>query len=461
MAALFFWLLTASVCLAPLPFGGNQPWAWSLLALTVGLQASLWGLAATLDRRLVTMRRWRTLPYGALFALLALWYLLQASSVTPAAWHHEAWRETAAALQAPLAGSLSLTPDRTMTTLMRLVTYAGVFWLAVHLLRSRRRARQFLWALSLAGAAYAAYGLVGHLGGDNRVLWMEKFSYFESVTGPFINRNHTAAYAGVGLLVTLGLLLDRLGRIDLPSYLGWRSRLVIGLDGLGLGSWLLAAFFLVLLVALLLTGSRGGMAATLFAVPALFLLLARRGAGRKRLLLAAAVVAAVLLVAIGQSGGLLEHRLGIGRAAGGGEQGDRFALYGLALRLIAERPLGGSGLGSFAGLFLERRDEAFGLMELNQVRVHNSYLEVLLEAGLPAGLLQIGLIAAMLAVAWRGRRHPGVTALFPAVVLAAALLLGVHSLIDFPLQMPGIAITFAALLGLGVAQAYPHEGREP
>ena len=156
MASLLFWLLTLVVCLAPLPFGGNQPWAWSGLALATGLLATLWGAASLADRRLVTMRRWRTLPYAGAFLLLALWYGLQASSLTPAGWHHEAWREAAAALEAPAGGSLSLTPDRTLTTLMRLATYAGIFWLAVHLLRSRRRARQFLWALSLAGAAYAA-----------------------------------------------------------------------------------------------------------------------------------------------------------------------------------------------------------------------------------------------------------------------------------------------------------------
>ena len=456
MASLLFWLLTLVVCLAPLPFGGNQPWAWSGLALATGLLATLWGAASLADRRLVTMRRWRTLPYAGAFLLLALWYGLQASSLTPAGWHHEAWREAAAALEAPAGGSLSLTPDRTLTTLMRLATYAGIFWLAVHLLRSRRRARQFLWALSLAGAAYAAYGLVSHLGGSNLVLWMEKFSYREAVTGPFVNRNHAAAYAGAGLLVTLGLLLDRLQRVDAPAYRGWRSRLVLALDGLGFASWLLAAVLPVLLVALLLTGSRGGMAATLLSVPALFLLLGRGRRGRRRLLVPAAALAAVLALVLLQSGHLLERRLALPGVEGGG---DRLALYALAVRLVAERPWGGSGLGSFAGVFLEQRDAVFGLQDLNQVRVHNSYLELLLEAGLPAGLLQIGLLAAMAAVLWRGARLPGPEGAPAAIALAVVLQLGLHSLLDFPLQMPGIAMTFAALLGLGIAQAYPHETR--
>lgn len=455
MASLLFWLLTLVVCLAPLPFGGNQPWAWSALALATAVLGLLWGAAALADRRLVTLERRRTLPYGGAFLLLALWYALQASGLTPLDWHHEAWAEAAAALETPLGGSLSLTPDRTLTTLMRLATYAGTFWLALHLLRSRRRARQFLWALSLAGAAYAAYGLVSHLGGSNLVLWMEKFSYRESVTGPFVNRNHAAAYAGAGLLVTVGLLLDRLQRTAAPAYLGWRSRLVIALDGLGFASWLLIALVLVLLVALLLTGSRGGLAATLLSLPALFLLLGRGARGRRRLLVPALALGAVLLLVLLQSGQLLERRLTLP----GAEGGDRMALYALALQLAAERPWGGSGLGSFAGVFLEQRDAAFGLQPLNQVRVHNSYLELLLEAGLPAGLLQIALLASMAVVLWRGARQPGGEGAPAAIALVVALQLGLHSLLDFPLQMPGIAMTFAALLGLGVAQAYPHERR--
>jgi hypothetical protein len=41
----------------------------------------------------------------------------------------------------------------------------------------------------------------------------------------------------------------------------------------------------------------------------------------------------------------------------------------------------------------------------------------------------------------------------PCVTAGVAFLLGVHSLIDFSLQMQAVAITFMALLGAGVAQS--------
>jgi hypothetical protein len=50
------------------------------------------------------------------------------------------------------------------------------------------------------------------------------------------------------------------------------------------------------------------------------------------------------------------------------------------------------------------------------------------------------------------------------LAVGAAILVGVHSIFDFSLQMPAIAVTFAAILGLGVAQAFParaHDRSKP
>jgi hypothetical protein len=41
----------------------------------------------------------------------------------------------------------------------------------------------------------------------------------------------------------------------------------------------------------------------------------------------------------------------------------------------------------------------------------------------------------------------------PIVATAAALLVGVHALVDFSLQIEAVALTFMALLGAGVAQS--------
>jgi len=450
-----FWAFAVAVALAPLPFGGNQPWAWSAIALALGAVAVVWGVVAAFDRSLVTLSGRRTLPFAAAFLALALWFALQASGLLPDALQHPAWREMGGVLGVEPRRSLALVPDRAWTALMRLLSYAAAFWLALHLLRRRGLGDRFLWVLVVAGLGYAVYGLAVHLGGLREILWIDKYSYWESLTSVFINRNSYAAYAGVGLVVTVGLLLDSLRRIELPAHLGRRGRLVYFLDHLSFGVWFLAASFLVLLAALLLTGSRGGLLASLIGLVAVALTVGG-GGGSRRL-----VLAVVLLLGLGgfvamQSGALLQQRLGSVDQELEGESGGRLQLFRLALEGIAERPLAGSGLGSFPARFLELRDEDSGLEPLNQVRVHNSYLEIALEAGVPAALLLYAILGAILVLQWRSLSRAGVERRFPAIAAAATLLLAVHSLVDFPVQMPGIAVTYAALAGLGLAQSFPH-----
>lgn len=449
-----FWGFALAVALAPLPFGGNQPWAWSVIALVLGALACLWGLAALFDRSLVTLGTSRTLPYAAAFLVLAFWLALQAGNLLPRALQHPAWQEMRDTLGVDVAGSLSLAPDRAWTALMRLLSYAAAFWLALHLLRRRGLADRFLWLLVVAGVGYAVYGLIVHLGDLREILWIDKYSYWESLTSVFINRNSYAAYAGVGLVVTVGLLLEQLRRVVLPQHLGWRGRLVYFLDHLGFAIWLLAAAFLVLLAALLLTGSRGGMLAALAGLLAVVFTVG--GGGRKRLALAVVVLLGLGGFVAVQSGSLLEQRLGVVGHEEDGFTDSRLALYGLTLEGIALRPLAGSGLGSFPAIYMELRDADSGVEPLNQVRVHDSYLEIALEAGVPAALLLFGTLGTILVLQLRSLSRPGVERRFPGIAAAVTLLLAVHSLVDFPVQMPGIAVTFAAFAGLGLAQSFPH-----
>jgi hypothetical protein len=42
---------------------------------------------------------------------------------------------------------------------------------------------------------------------------------------------------------------------------------------------------------------------------------------------------------------------------------------------------------------------------------------------------------------------------FPAIGVAASVLVGVHALLDFSLQIPAVAILYAGIMGIGCAQA--------
>jgi len=441
--------LAAVVALAPLPFASNRPWAWSLLALAVGGLLVLWALAGRRDRDLTGIP-WRLYwPFVALFALVVAWIALQASPGTPAAWHHPIWARAAAALGQPLAGAVSIDPARTLTALMRLLAYAGVFWLAYQMGRSRRHARVMLATLAIAGFAYGVYGLVVQFAGLDSILWYRRWAYPGSLTSSFVNRNAFATYAGLSLLATLGLLVD-----DLDQRVAGRGfdRAALGtLIENAVGRWgVLAVMALVQGTALLLTQSRGGLVSTAVGVVMLAVLVAARP-GRRPLVsaIAVGVFIGLGLTAIALGGAVALERLNFTFIAA--EQ--RPALYRLVAGAILDRPWLGVGYGTFEDAFPLIRDATIegGLV---YDKAHDSYLEFAYEAGVPAFAVMIGLLAALFGLCLRGALKRRGGPIGPAVAAAATVLVGVHALVDFTIQIPAVAVSYALLLGVGCAQAW-------
>lgn len=257
-------LLLTLVLLAPLPLGANRPWAWSLLAAATGALLLGWGwqgLRGQLEA--VPLSSGLRMP-AALFALVVAYIVLQTVPGMPAGIAHPAWSLIAETGIGTPRDSISIAPDATLTALMRLLAYAGVFWLSLQLFGSLASAERALHAVALASGIYAAAALVFHLSGSNLILWFEKWAHEDSVTGTFTNRNHFATFTGIGLLACLAGVLREL-RLGLdpdaadPAVLSGRL--------LGARPILpaLAAAGLVDLVALMLSRSRAGVAATLIA----------------------------------------------------------------------------------------------------------------------------------------------------------------------------------------------------
>ena len=87
------------------------------------------------------------------------------------------------------------------------------------------------------------------------------------------------------------------------------------------------------------------------------------------------------------------------------------------------------------------------------VMAHNDWLEMIFELGFPAAVLWFAVIASLalrclLGFFRRGRDH-----IYPLTGFCACVLVGLHSFVDFSLQIPAVAVTFSVLLGLGVAQS--------
>ena len=446
--ALLYWALVSVVVLAPLPFGSNHPWSWSLLALAVGLL-----LIATAIRALAAGHAepegWSRLvgPAVLLVPILA-WLAFQASGLGPEAWRHPAWGEAAGGLRRATGGAISLDPEAGWTILMRLLTYAGVLALAVEVGRRPGRARRSFWALAIAGAAYALYGLVIHLGGHGTIVGVPKWAYFGDLTSTFVNRNHYAAYAGLGLIVALTLLVVEIRAIRRRAG-GDVFRIV---DRLTPQLFLLVAILAVLATALLWTRSRGALLATGIGIAAFLatLVAAREIRGRAGLaIVAAGLTLALVVMAVASDVTLARFSHAALEIEG------RAALNGLTIGAIADRPLLGGGLGAYPAIFQLHRTDAFPFHLPRHDQAHNSYLELAAEAGVPAALAILALVGWLVVRLLRRNPADARSTLYAAAGIGATVLVAVHALVDFSLQIPAIATTYFMILGLALSRAQP------
>jgi hypothetical protein len=205
--------------------------------------------------------------------------------------------------------------------------------------------------------------------------------------------------------------------------------------------------------AVIATGSRAGTFSTAGALLALLMVAGGFAFRQTKLrwistaglgLLAGAVILFVI------NGDVLANRLDdIGTA--GVRDDTRLMLWNAALRMIHDAPIFGLGLGSYERAYPMYSDT---MMPLVMDKAHNDYLELAAGWGLPASILWLGAIALLVAMCVRGVQFRHRDRIYPIIAIGASVLVGLHSLFDFSLQMPAIAMTYATVLGIGVAQSF-------
>jgi O-antigen ligase len=431
------WLLMAVVLLAPLPLGSNRPLPASALSAAVGALLCAWGVGCLIAPSPATLRLRPFWPAMTLFGFAAAWAAVQAVPFTPASLHHPYWSVAREVLGLPYAGAISVNPGATWNRLMGLLAYGGVFRLAFQLCRSSARAHQVLVALAAGGLLYAGYGL---------------FEFFQSGAGivrsTFVNRNSYATYAGMTLFCGLGLVLgeltrearagmslrrialDVLSRLDAPLAVGLTTCLVAG-------------------TALLLTQSRGAFVALCAALVAFVWSLRRMAIVTSKAFAKATVVFSIaLFFGIVWLAG--EETLGRFPDAGA-HAVNRLAYYRTTWAAIRDRPLLGTGYGTYADAFKAYNHPDTGTHFLD--KAHNTYLQLIMELGWPAAAALFSGVALLVSGCLQGRSLHGRSAVYPAVLASCSVLVAVHSLVDFSLEMPANAATYALLLGVGCAQS--------
>jgi O-antigen ligase len=470
----------------------NYRWLW-LCGLLLGMLALVraWlaaRLRRTLGSRLIVLDedgRWRGLearpaprprwsaelgplagqaPLLLPGALFGAWALLQLAPL-PSGFVRVVSPGRAAFAFVPAGSWLPLTvaPAETARGLAFLATALLVHLAAAAAMASAGSRERLLRGLALWGLALALLGLVQLSLGVERIYGV--FAPLEgggALFGPFVNRNHFAGYMLMVIPAALAVAVRAFRRYAaaVGREGGWRARL-LALDtraGASLVAWSVPA--LAATVALLATQSRGGLLAFLIGLVVL-------AAGlRRRALLGLAALALAALVAGQPLAGLQDRFMrtseesllrtrmwtdALERSRGMRWAGVGFNSYATALTRTDAwaLPEGATGwppgaspaeiLGARGGFRLHA-DLADGRWYRE---LHNDYLQVLVETGVPGLLFALWGAAAVLLSA-RG----------DAWILAALAGVLFHELVDFDLQIPALAVLFVTL---AAAPARPQE----
>ncbi|WP_354694190.1 O-antigen ligase family protein [Elongatibacter sediminis] len=440
-----FPVLMLLVAIAPLPLGSNREWAWSICAAIVGVLGLLWGLSLSFNRSSSPSQPnpWIVLA----FVFACIWVVVQQAAWVPASWKHPLWGMTSTVLARDVADAISVNPHATVSAMMRLLTYALSFMLAFHLGRERERALAAFGWIAMAGLVYGIFGLAVYWSGYHPGWLFGDRVLPEDVRSTFVNRNHFATWQGLSLLVAMAYYYQRLSRPPVKPYQVPMDRAAAAEEFIR-RAWMPLAALLLMSSALILTHSRGGFVAAVAGTLVLVYLLDRRGR-RHRAASRVTVIAAVGVASLAfflTSEVLLER---INHTDITTEE--RLAVYADVTRGISDNPLLGFGYGTFSDSF--RMYNQVGTA-VHYDRAHNTWLENAFELGLPAAVLLYAALAGLALICLGGvsRRHRDWV--FPATGVAASVLVAMHSMVDFSLQIPAVAILYACIMGVCCAQAY-------
>lgn len=461
-----FYLFIAVLALAPYPLGSNRPWSWSLLSLLIALCWLLWSVSVWRESQSVSALTRGFAGPLVLAGLALIWGGVQILPFVPHAWEHPLWRMASGVLGTKMAGTISVAPWHTATELMKLATYAMAAWLARSFCGRTGRAGRLLDSLILIGVLYAVYGFVLVLLGQSQFqlfYGMRAVREARDLSGPFVNHNSFATYSGLIALCAGARLVS--GGWQEISWLRGAGRIAVAAVHYVLGRGVLWFVATVLtLSAVIATGSRGGNFATLSALAAMLgagMMLAAQEAPLKFAVTTGLVVCAGIALLFAMNGAYLISHLD-DMAATGLNQNMRFLFWDAALRMVRDAPLLGLGLGTYQTTY-----PLYSAATVPFVvdKAHNDYLELAAGWGLPAALLWWSALLWLLGICARGIFKRRRNRLYPMVALGAGILVGIHANFDFSLQMPAVALTFAAILGVGLAQALPtrkaHDWSDP
>ena len=413
--------------------------------------AVLCGLALLVAQYFVGRGAYPFLPlpaYGLLFlaALSAAWRLGRRDFAAPRWGCVSLSAALVLWIGIPLAGHSHLWLPG---AILRAVLAAWIVYGLIVFVITGTRERFVLVAILLAGSfLQAAYGFLQYLAPDARPYlgWISALcperleGHAFRARGFYYNANHLAwllNFAGV-----FALSIGVWGRVGL-----WTRLSMLYGAAMFFGSGIL-------------TQSRGGLIGAAFGL-GVFLILSGRGlllgawGSRGRML---GMLCLALLVSLGAAWQAYEASdLAQFRILKAGEEGYRASVWKTALRLWQVEPLSGTGIGTFS---TAARQYRFRTDAVDDVFVHNDWVQALAEIGLIGAGLGFCVLLAHLFSGWRAfavvlqqriaaRGSPAsLKAALQAGALSSLSAFAAHSFFDFNMQVPANALLACVSLAI-------------
>ena len=449
--------MLALVVWAPVPLGSNRPWSWAILESGIFAAGLLW-LAGYLRRESVpgpvVRAAW---PALGLLVLWLLFLLLQCTPLPSGVVAQLSPQAAAAHAGADYLGAgrlvtLSLDPHATQVFWLKSCAYAIAFALVLVLVHGRARLTWLCLAIVAAGVLQAFYGSLMHLAKMDGATFGVPIAHSSQASGSYVNRNHLAGLLEMSLAVGIGLMI---GQLEDKPRRSWRQFVQDIATLLLSRKAILRLLLVIMVIGLVMTRSRMGNSAffSSLLVAGVIALVLSRHAPRGTVILISSLIA-IDVMFIGAWFGLERTVARIAETTiGDVEERVDPAIY--AAQIFQDFPFFGTGGGTFYTAYTRYRGQDIGAF---YDHVHNDYMQFLTEGGAIGVTLLALLVGSALACAllaqWR-RRDPILRGAAFGVVMGVVAI-GIHSTVDFNLQIPANAFIFTILLALGWVSLYLH-----
>ena len=306
----------------------------------------------------------------------------------------------------------------------------------------QRYKKIFIFALIALGVVQALYGLWVFLSQINQILWMEKLFYLDKPTGTFVNANHFCSYLSLVFILMMSYVFCHLQHKKQSTRANGSTFSVL--------EQLYSPFgliFILFLFAILATRSIGGIGSLFIVILIVAVAMLYKRVSKLQVMVGLSCVFIVALLIVLNSDFhtfskelnnlefTLKRRLAISQAA---------------FRMVIDNWFVGVGAGAFYSSFSPYRDLSVGNSFYHFA--HNDYLQFWAEYGLIGivilCIMVIQCIRVNCSVLKQSRNVYRRT--FAYASIYSTLLIAIHSVVDFPLQIPGFALLYLIIIFFNV-----------